>query len=139
MPIHKMNLDNGVFFTKQVGYLDHVDARMWANALKKYAKSSDVPIMAVVDMTEVDRLCPTVLKEFTTALQTSNVLGISLITGDVMASRKAPIIGKLGELPGVRFFPTVDEARRYAQARLRPSVGSYTASSVRLFAAVPAY
>lgn len=139
MPIHKMNLDDGVFFAKQVGYIDHVDARMWANALKNHARNSDIPIMAVVDMTEVDRLCPTAIKEFSASLQAGNVLGVLLVTGDSMASRNARVLSKLDELNGVRVFPTLDEARRFASTRVRPTVGAYVARSVMSYAAIPAF
>lgn len=135
MPIHKMSLDDGVFFAKQVGYIDHVDARMWANALKNHAKTSDSPIMAVVDMTEVDRLCPTAIKEFTSSLQAVNILGVLLVTGDSMASRNSRVLGKLNELNGVRVFPTLDEARRFANTRVRPTVGAYVARSVMAYTA----
>ncbi len=81
VPIHKMSFDDGMFFARQVGYIDYVDARMWANALGNHAENSGEPIMAVVDMLEVDRLCPTVIEVFETVLDKANVLGIVLVTG----------------------------------------------------------
>jgi len=134
MPIHTMHHQNGVFFAKQVGYVDHVDARMWANALNTYAQASDFPIVAVIDMTEVDRLCPTTVKTFAQALESRNVLNIALIAGDLMASRNAKVLGKLADVDRLRIFSSRDAAQRFANERLQPSFGAYTAQSVMVMA-----
>lgn len=36
MPIHNMNFESGVFFTRAVGYVDDVDVRLWATSLKNH-------------------------------------------------------------------------------------------------------
>jgi len=134
MPIHKMNFSGNVFYAKQVGYIDAVDARMWASALAKYAKQSDSTIMSVVDMTEVDRLCPTVIKVLQKALMNGNVGGVVLVTSDMMASRNASVMGKMGKLDHVRVFSTVDDANSYVEAHVHPTFGT-SASYVTAFAA----
>jgi len=138
MPIHKMNFDGGIFYAKQVGYIDNVDARMWSSAVGKYAKGADAPIMAVVDMTEVDRLCPTVIKTLQKTLNDGNLIGIVLITSDMMASRNARVMGKMGALDHVRVFSSFDDAHAYVQANLRPTFGA-TPAYVSAFAAAPAF
>jgi hypothetical protein len=123
MPIHNMNYEAGIFFTKQVGYVDDVDIRMWHNALNKYAKIGDTPVMAIIDMREIDRLCPTSTKVLSGALALPNVLGIAIVTSDVMCSRNARVFGTLNEQKGVRIFATTDDAYTFAQSRISPSVG----------------
>lgn len=130
MPIHTMQNRDGVFFAKQVGYVDRVDARMWANALQTYATASDFPIVALVDMSEVDRLCPTTIKIFSNVLAAYNVQGVMLVAGDHLVSRNANVINKLAEIPGLRIFPNLRDALHFAQSRLQPNFGAYTTYSI---------
>ncbi len=133
MPIHNMNFEGGVFFAKQVGYVDDVDARMWMSALKKYANASHSPIVALVDMREVDRLCPTVLRIFTAIQDMGNVIGIALIASEQMNSRNAQVMSKLSVMGGLRVFSTLDEGRSFARMRLNPTVGGYSSAAVLRF------
>lgn len=118
MPIHKMNFSDGVFYAKQVGYVDNTDAKMWVNALNKYARNSAQPIIALVDAEEVNRLCPTVVKIFEEALTSPNIQGIAIATGDFISAQKARVASSLSELSGVRVFPDMAEARTYAEGRV---------------------
>lgn len=129
MPIHKMNFADGVFYAKQVGYVDNVDAKMWANALNKYAHGSTEPIIALVDAVEVNRLCPSVVKMFEDVLASPNVVGIAIATGDFVTSQKARVASTLSEIKGVRVFPEVSEAREYAQGRANSLLKKGWASS----------
>jgi hypothetical protein len=126
MPIHRMSFENGLFFAQHVGYLDHIDVSTWADALSCHAQNSEVPVMAVVDMLGVDRVCPTMPQVVTTLLQMSNVLGIALVTSDLMTSRNAPVFDELKALPGVRLFSTMDKALTYSKARLHPSIAPFS-------------
>ena len=130
MPIHRMALEDHVFVTRQVGYVDHVDNRMWSNALSNYANSSDSPLMALLDVTDVDRLCPTILKVVNSIITNGNVLGIAIVTGDLMASRNANILSKLSQLPNVRVFSTYEDALRFADGYLHPTIGNYGNSTM---------
>lgn len=134
MPIHKMQFDDGVFYAKQVGYFDNVDARMWVSALKKYAANSPVPVVAVTDITEVDRLCPTVLKLLSDVLNTPNVSSIAIATGTCSTSQTTRVLRQLSELNGVRVFCSIDEARRYAAAKLRSSAGLWLPTDAATYA-----
>ncbi|PJF29846.1 MAG: hypothetical protein CUN52_06305 [Phototrophicales bacterium] len=134
MPIHNMNFEGGVFFAKQVGYVDDVDARMWMNALKKYASANNTPIVALVDMREVDRLCPTVLRVFNSLQGMDNVMGVALIASEQMNSRNAQVMSKLSAISGLRVFSTLDEGRSFARMRLNPTVGGYTTATAYSFA-----
>jgi anti-anti-sigma regulatory factor len=123
MPIHNMNFEGGIFTVKTVGYLDNIDARMWGNALKKYAKKSDTTIVAIVDMRQVERICPTVLKVVGGLVQQPNLRGIAIITSDSMASRNVSVMNKLQGTDGVRLFSTIEQAHAHAQTYLDPTIG----------------
>jgi hypothetical protein len=115
MPIHKMTFEGNTFNAKAVGYFDNMELRLWANALNNHANT---PIVAVLDMVEVSRLCPTVTKIFTEAFKNPNMRGIALVISDSMASQNMRVIDKLGEISGLRVFMTDEEAHRFASARL---------------------
>lgn len=118
MPIHQMNYENGVFFAKQVGYLDNVDVRMWANALSNHAQDASTPVVAVVDMVEVNRICSTMPRIITDLLTAARIRGVVLVIGDSASSQTTRIISKLSDLGRVCVFPTFDEARRFAGSKL---------------------
>jgi anti-anti-sigma regulatory factor len=124
MPIHKMQFQDGVFYAKQVGYVDDTDFRMWLTALRKYAKNSDQPIMAVMDISEVDRMAATAPKLLADALSSANVRGLAIAAGGLMSSQMSRVMGAIGEMNGVRVFNAVDDARRYVEGRLAQSAKS---------------
>lgn len=136
MPIHKMNFEGGVFFAKQVGYIDNVDVRVWANALENYASEVNAPIAALVDMREVDRLCPSVLKIFARIVKIGNLCGVALVTSDTLVSRNARVIEKLSQLPGVLIFSGVSDAQQYASRMVRPSITPLSPSSLSTFSSL---
>lgn len=110
MPIHRMQVEDGIFVAKTVGYLDNMDARTWANALRKNDTSS-----AIVDMTEVNRICPTVPKMFAEANRLPNLRTIAVIVNPNMSSQNQRIVALLTEQPHVRVFTNADDARMHAQ------------------------
>lgn len=136
MPIHNMSFDDGVFFARQVGYVDQVDGRMWGSALKKWSKTSDTPIVAIVDMQDVERLCPTLVKAFSNVLASGNIVGIAVITSDLMTSRNDRVLSKLDNLDGVRVFSAVGDGYTFARMRLNPSIGYGSGAAVYAFAAI---
>lgn len=134
MPIHKMSYEDGVFIAKAVGYFDNVDGRMWATALRNHAKNDYLPLAAVIDIAEVNRICPTVIKTITDSMRISNFSGIGLVVDSSMASINARALEKLIELPNVRIFYTREEAYRYARNRLNSGIGSAYAATYRAMA-----
>lgn len=139
MPIHKMHYDSGVFFAKKVGYIDAVDIRMWANALSNYATEAGAPVVAVVDLREVDRLCPTVLKVFAAILKTANLRGVALVTSDMMASRNVRVIEKLAQFPDVLLFSTLADAQGYAARQTGPGFSPFSAPGPATYSYVPGF
>ncbi|TVR21651.1 MAG: hypothetical protein EA396_07965 [Anaerolineaceae bacterium] len=117
-----MNYESGVFYSKQVGYVDNVDARMWHSALRKHTKTAESPLVAVVDMQQIDRLCPTVVQVFSAALALPDMLGVIIISDQVMGSRNERVMSKLSALPGVRVFSSAESAMAYARTQLHPAL-----------------
>jgi hypothetical protein len=113
-----MSLEGEVFFTRAVGYMDNLDGKMWANALHNHAETRLLPIAAIIDMVEVNRLCPTVTKTINEIIKTASIRAVGIVISDSMISQNARMIDKLGEIPGVRIFATYEDAERFASARL---------------------
>lgn len=141
MPIHRMTFEDQCFTAKAVGYFDNTELRLWANALNNHAESQSLPIVAVVDMVEVNRLCPTVTKIFTEAFKNPKMKGIALVMSDSMASQNMRVIDKLSDIPGVRVFATQEEAQRFARSRLStPTVkAGWGGATVSAFAFAGSY
>ena len=140
MPIHKMNFSDGVFYASKVGYTDAVDGKMWANALKKYASKSDFPITALVDLTQVDRLCPTLIKVYAKIMEEPNVHCIAIIINDAVLRRNGKVIDKLDAIPGVKAFTDVDIALSYCDGQLRPAIGAAASKFAVMYSiATPQY
>lgn len=110
MPIHRMTVEDGVFLAKTVGYLDNMDGRTWSNALHKNA-----PQVAIIDLLDVDRICPTVVKIVADASRAPNLRTIMLVVSSTMSSQTARVVEKLAENANVRAFSTVEEAKRMAR------------------------
>ncbi len=135
MPIHRMNLSNGVFTAKQVGYVDKTDGQMWSNTLRTHAKRDPLPMTAVVDMTEATRICPTFVKWTQDVMKQSNVTAVAVVIDMNMASLHERVISKLSQVDRVRVFYSLDEAHDYARARLTLNLngGSSPAFAAALF------
>jgi len=123
MPIHRMTLEEGVFNAKAVGYFDSVDGRMWANALRNQARGGQA-LVAVVDIVEVNRICPTILKAVAEVTRLTNFNGLALVIDPSRCSQITRVLDKLGELPDVRVFFSHEDAERYARGRLNRALGS---------------
>lgn len=129
MPIHRMSFDNGIFQSKNVGYFDNLDGRMWANALKKHATNDLLPLVAIIDIVEVNRICPTLVKIMGDVAKTPNLNAIAFIVDPSMTSQHSRVIDKLSDIPNLRFFSNYEDAYRFAKGRLQVTVGSSVSSS----------
>lgn len=129
MPIHTMNFNQGVFFARTVGYVDNVDGRMWGSALKEHARNSDVPVVAVMDLTGADRLCSTLPRVLADVITAENVAGVVLVVSGALASQQMRVFEKISRIQGVRAFDHLDDANGYAKHLIRPSFGMQSMQS----------
>lgn len=120
-----MQHNEGVFYAQTVGYVDNVDGRMWASALKQRVRSAGAPVVAVLDLTDADRLCSTLPRVFVDVLKDDQIAGIALVVTGALASQQARVLDKLVALEGVRVFTGLDMANSYARDLLNPGFGVY--------------
>jgi hypothetical protein len=129
MPIETMSYDGNLFFTRMVGYADHIDIRRWGKALRKHADSSLTPTVAIVDLLEVTRICPTILAVCEMVSADRDVSGVWLVVGAATTVNNLQIIEALRMLPGIFVVSSVEKAMQAARSQLLPrpfSVGSAT-------------
>ncbi len=129
MPIHTMSFNEGVFHARTVGYVDNVDGRMWGSAFKQYARSSDVPIVAVMDLTDADRLCSTLPRVLSDVLSEVNIAGVILVVSGALASQNMRVFDKIDRMDGVRAVGDINTATTYANGLINPGFGMYTAQA----------
>ena len=127
MPIHTMHLTDRIFFAQPVGYMDNVDARMIASALKKYARTSTAPIVGIMDTQQVDRMCSTVPKMIAETLANGDILEVVIVIGQSFASQNARVVDKLSKLDRVKIVGTVEEANTRATHNFGGAFGTSTA------------
>jgi hypothetical protein len=108
---------------------------MWANALRNQARGGQ-PLVAVVDIVEVNRICPTILKTVADVTRLANFNGLAVVIDPSRCSQLTRVLDKLGELPDVRVFFSHEDAQRYARSRLNRALGSAYAMT---FATRPAF
>jgi dihydroorotate dehydrogenase len=120
-----MQLENGVFVAKTVGEFDNMDARTWANGLRKNETAS-----ALLDMTEVNRVCPTVPKLVAELNRLPNLRTLVILISPNISSQNQRVIDKLAENAHVRIMTNADDARRLAEIYANKTSGG---------AGVPAY
>ena len=131
MPIHTMNFTDRVFYAKPVGYWDNVDGRMWANAFKTHMKASTAPIVGMVDIEQVDRICSTIPKLLgELLLMNPDIIGLVFVTGQNISSQNSRALDKIYQLDRVKMVTTVSEAQAFAMRNLTPSFGAWTSQSV---------
>lgn len=136
MPIHKMSFEDGVFFTKLVGYANHIDARRWFKALDACNMNNDAAIVAVVDMLDVDRISPTLADLCEIALADQNILNIAIIINNTMTVHNPQIIETLKSLSGVHFFSSSQMAMTFARSQVCPTIFPYSGQTMMNLAAV---
>lgn len=118
MPIDAISFDDGIFFTKESGVITNEDARYWREHLDKASAESDMPFVALVDALEVTDITPQAGRLFAEAARTENLFISAIATSEAM-SFKSNLIGIIGKRGHTYVFPTLDEARAFAEEQLR--------------------
>jgi len=130
MPIHKMNYEDGVFYTQTTGYFDNVDARMWLKAFQNYAAASDSPIIGVIDVRDAERLCSTIPKLLNDVLPHGNILNLVV----TMGGSQSRTLDKIVQMNKVKVVFTAEDAHRFAQTNVRPSFGMNSSNAYSMYA-----
>lgn len=118
-----MNIENQVMTARTVGYFDNMDGRTWANAVR-----ANTPLVVILDLQEVDRICPTLVKVMAEVSRTAGLRSVLLVVSSTMSSQTARMVDKLAEYGNVRALPSYEEAEQ--QARITVSKAQSKAAAV---------
>ncbi len=119
MPIEDYSFQDRIFFAREVGVIAEEDAEAWAQQLTEHARQSDLPIVALVDALKAGLITIAVSDIFSQASFTPNLLAVVVATGP-RVTIVAHTIGMLGKPGHTKVFPTMAEARDYAESLVHP-------------------
>lgn len=125
MPIADYDFRDRVFFARESGVISADDARDWAKRLADCAQQSPEPIIALVDALGVRLISLAAHDIFAKASFTENLLAVVVAT-TTTGSLTSSNIGLLGKPRFTWVFPTLDEARQYAERVLRDNTPKQT-------------
>ena len=114
MPITDYHFENRIFFAKESGDISKEDAQQWVKRLQKTASSSELPIVALVDVMEVHSVLRAAEQLFIEGAYTENLLAV-LVATNAVVSVQARTIGLLGKRGHTRIFNSLDDARSHAE------------------------
>jgi cobyrinic acid a,c-diamide synthase len=123
MPVCDIAFENGIFFSREVGCVDASDAKMWTEALMRYAKASQVPIIILVDARQATTISTEARRIFAFAAETPNVRIAAVATNNLLVtqqSRIAALMGTVRHTHETHFFKTFEEAEQFASSYIAP-------------------
>ena len=123
MPVCDISFENGVFFSREVGHVDAGDAKMWTEALVRYAKASDTPIVVVIDACQATTISNEARRIFALAAETPNVRVAAVVTNKLLVtqqSRMAALMGTVRHTHETHFFKSLEEAEQFASTYRAP-------------------
>jgi hypothetical protein len=122
MPISDFSFEDQIFFAKETGVISASDAQVWADQLADFARYSRAPIVALVDAMEVSRMVYQAYVIFSKATHIPNVIEVVVATNSSM-NLSSQNVGLMGKQSRTTIFPTLDQARRYANKLLQAQQG----------------
>ena len=117
MPIVDMQFEEGIFFARELGRIEKEDAEAWADAARHYAELSPSPIVALVDALEVTHVTAMARQVFALASGIPGLKVASVATSDASVTQTAQIIGLMARNHHTYVFPTLEQARIFAEAQ----------------------
>lgn len=128
MPIYDIEFQNGLFSAREAGHIGAEDAKHWAEALIRSAKSSPVPIVILVDAREATSISTEARRIFALASETPNVRIAAIATNNMLVeqqSRMTALMCSVRHSHDTHIFRTLEEAQQFAISHVAPQV-SYT-------------
>lgn len=125
MPVCDMHFRDGIFFARQQGYISPEDARQWAESLARHARSSQAPIVALVDARDVTSISEGARRILAYAAATPNVRVASMALSSPLAAQQARMIALLSSARHTHqthLFSSMEEAEAFA-VRYLPAYG----------------
>jgi hypothetical protein len=120
-----MHFENGIFYAREVDYVDAADAREWARRLAECAMLSSLPVVALIDARSLTAVSPEARRIFALAAETPNVrvAVVAVNNANRLASQQSRIISVLSAIRrthDTHFFDSLDEATAFARQQLTP-------------------
>lgn len=117
MAIRDISFEDGIFFAREIGKIEKADAEQWAEALRRCAASSAVPVVILVDAREMTLIAADASKVFSKAAETPNVRVAAVATSKPLAtvmSRTVAMMSRVGQTHETHVFTSYEEAERFA-------------------------
>jgi hypothetical protein len=124
MPVTDLSCENGLFFAREVGSVDGDDARLWAEALARCARSSPVPVVILVDALQATTITAEARRVFAKASETPNVRIAVVAVSNARATQQSRITALLSTVRSTHethFFTTLEEAEQFASSYIAPA------------------
>lgn len=117
MAIRDIQFEQGIFFAREIGKIEKADAEEWAEALRRCASASPVPVVILVDAREMTLISSDASKVFNKAAEISNVRVAAIATSKPLAtvmSRTVAMMSRVGQSHETHVFNSYEEAERFA-------------------------
>lgn len=117
MPISDITFENGIFFAREIGKIEKAEAEEWADALRRCAASSPVPIVILIDARDMTLIAADASKVFSKAAEVPNVRVAAVAATRALAtvmSRTVAMMSRVGQTHETHVFNSYEEAERFA-------------------------
>lgn len=114
MPITDYQFQDHIFFCKESGLVSIEDAEAWATKLKDTIRTSNAPVVAVVDAIETTFVARQAEQIFKECSYFENLRAI-IVAANAQAYLQSEVIGLLGKQGVTRMVRSVEEAFAIAQ------------------------
>jgi len=117
MPISNYVFDDGIFYAREYGDITRQDAKHWADYARLSAAASPIPVVALIDATEVTSISLDARKVFAKASGIPNLAISAVAAGTQASSREARVTASIAADPHTYIFATLDEAVAFAEQK----------------------
>ena len=119
MPIEDIHFEKEIVFSRARGQIERADADKWLIAVQRCVEMKRGPIIAVMDALEATFISISARVVFAQTSRNANLLGLVVAANSIIAVQSFRLTGMLGERGHTHIFPTLDEARRFAENHLQ--------------------
>lgn len=117
MPIVDYAFQDGIFYAREYGEITRQDAKQWADYARLSAAASPIPLVVLVDATEVTSISLDARKVFAKASSIPNMEISAVAAGTQASSREARMTASIAADPHTYIFADIEEAREFAEEK----------------------
>jgi hypothetical protein len=115
MALEVVSFDAGILTVRESGHVDAKDARAFATAVSRYATSSEMPIVVLIDAREMQVMMPAANKVFIRSSTIPNVLTNVVVTGNLVATHAAEVLSIRNYRQNTIVFDSWEEGLQHAR------------------------